>query len=366
MIQKLVWENVRHRPLRTLLSALLIAIPVTLVLTLVGLSRGMLEDHRRRTQGVGADVLVRPKGASFMSGTTSAPIPEAMIAFLEKQPHVKLATGIVVQPLSGPFSTAAGIDLEKFTRMNGGFRFLSGGPFQQKDDVIVDQYFAQEQKVRAGDTITLMNRQWTVRGIVEPGVLNRVFMDLRHLQDLTGNTGKLGQIYLKLDAPENTDTVIASLKTLLEDYPIWSMKELATLYTMDNVPALRSFINVMIGIAMVIGFAVVCLSMYMAVLQRTREVGILKSLGASRAFILGMILREAVLLAAVGTVLGIGLTFAGNWLLATLAPSSFPPSTVPDWWPMALLISLGGAVLGALYPGMRAASQDPIEALAYE
>lgn len=366
MTQKLVWENLKHRPLRTLLSALLIAIPVMLVLSLVGLSRGLLEDSRRRSEGIGADIIIRPKGSSFMSGTTSSPIPEALVDFLARQPHVKVSTGIVLQPIAGPFSSAAGINLDQFNRMSGGFNYVEGGPFRGQDDVVVDQFYAREKNLHVGSKMTMMNREWTVRGVVESGVLQRVFLDLKRLQELTGNTGKVGTVYLKVDDPSNIESVIASLKEKLEDYPIWSMKELSSLYTVDNTPGLRPFINVMMGIAVVIGFAVVCLSMYMAVLQRTREIGILKAIGASRGMVLGLILREALLLATAGTIIGIGLSFGTTWALRTFAPSSLPPVAVPDWWPIAFAISLGGAVLGALYPGLRAANQDPIEALAYE
>ena len=324
MIQKLVWENVKHRPLRTLLSALLIAVPVTLVLTLVGLSKGMLEDLGRRAKGVGADIVIRPKGSSFLS-LGSAPIDERLIEkLLRKEPHVTFATGIVVQTLSNGLSSAAGIQLEEFNQMSGGFRFLQGGPFETPDDVLIDEYYAKETKAHVGGTMKLINRSWRIAGIVESGKLNRVFMDLHKLQDLTGNTGKVNQIYLKVDEAKNIPGVVAALKEKLVDYPIYSMEEFTSLLTADNIPALSKFIDVMIGISVFIGFAVVCLSMYMAVLQRTREIGILKSLGASKAFLLSIILREAVLMA------------------------------------------LAGAVLGALYPGLRAAGQDPIEALAYE
>ena len=98
MIQKLVWENVRFRPIRTLLSVLLIAVPVTLILTLIGLSRGFLDDSKQRSAGVGADVLFRPPGSSLMT-FSGAPLPEKLIELLAKEPHVALATGVVNQPI---------------------------------------------------------------------------------------------------------------------------------------------------------------------------------------------------------------------------------------------------------------------------
>jgi putative ABC transport system permease protein len=146
------------------------------------------------------------------------------------------------------------------------------------------------------------------------------------------------------------------------------MEEFTSLFTVENVQggALRNFIDVMVGIGVIIGFAVVLLSMYMAVLQRTREIGILKALGASRWFILKIILTEAVAMGFTGTVVGIALSFAVRALIALLYPASLTQAITPDWWPISCAISLVGVILGALYPGLSAARQDPIEALAYE
>jgi putative ABC transport system permease protein len=365
VIQKLVWENMKHRPLRTALSALLIAIPVTLVLTLAGLSKGMLEDSNRRNRGVGADIIIRPKGSSFLS-LGSAPINEKIVDVIRKQPHVAIATGMLLQTLGSALSSGAGIDLETFNRMSGGLDYLTGGPFGNSDDVIVDSFYAQQSKIHAGDTIELLNRKWRVSGIVKPGKLNRVFFDLRRLQDLTSNTGQVNLIYAKVDDPKNIPDTIAALKILLEGYQIYSMDEFTALFTAESIPALSEFTRVMIGIAIFIGFAVVCLSMYMAVLQRTREIGILKALGASRWYVLSIILREAVLLSIVGTFMGIAMSYGAKWLLQTFVPATFPPAVDPTWWPAAAGIALAGAVLGALYPGLRAARMDPIEALSYE
>ena len=366
MIQTLVWENVRHRPLRTLLSALLIAIPVTLVLTLVGLSEGILNESKRRANGIGADIVIRPKGSSFAANLSGAPIPEALVDFVRKQPHVGQATGIMIQSVTAPLLSAAGVHLDEFSRMSGGLRYLQGGPLKDPDDILVDREFARERELKIGSKLNAMNHDWNVVGIVEPGKLNRIFIDLNRLQELTANSGKISQIYVKVDRPENIDAVVQDLKSKLVDYPIYPMADFISLFTVDNFPALRSFINVMIGISVLIGFAVVCLSMYMSVLQRTREIGILKALGASRTFILRVIVREALILAGVGTVIGIIMSFIAKYALETFAPASLPPAIVAAWWPRAALIAVAGAILGAMYPGWRAAQQDPIEALAYE
>jgi len=332
------------------------------MLTLVGLSKGMLEDSVRRARGVGADVMVR--STSLMS-FSSASMPEKFEEFFLKQPHVRAVTGTVVHPIGG-VNSITGIDLRTFSEISGGFKYLDGGPFREPNDVIVDDYYARQNNLRVGSTVDLLNQNWRVRGIVEPGKLARIVVDRKVLQEATSNTGKLSTVFLKLDDPARTQEVIASLKQMLPDYSIYSIEELATLYSVDNVPGLKAFIGVIIGLSIIVGFLVVFLSMYTAVLERTREIGILKALGASPAYILNVIFRETTALALVGSVTGILLTYGTRWAVITFIPASLTQKIVPDWWPIAAGIAVAGALLGAMYPAWKASRQDAIEALAYE
>jgi putative ABC transport system permease protein len=268
--------------------------------------------------------------------------------------------------LGGGISSVTGVDLEAFNRMSGGFKYLEGGPFQAPGDILVDQYYARQHKVHAGGTVNVLNRDWHLAGIVEAGKLARIILPLGVVQELTGNTGKVSQVFLKVDRPENIAGVIAVLRAKLEGYSIYSMEEFTSLVSIDSIPALRPFIQVMIAIAVVIAFAVVCLSMYMAVLQRTREIGILKSLGASRGYVLELIVAEAVIMGIGGTLLGIAFSFGARWLITTLVPASLTQAIVVEWWPRAGAIALAAALLGSLYPGWSAARQDAIQALSYE
>jgi putative ABC transport system permease protein len=169
-----------------------------------------------------------------------------------------------------------------------------------------------------------------------------------------------------VDDPAHVDEVVASLKGRYDGYPIMSIAELKSLISVDNIPMLSAFLTIVMGIGVVIGFLVVSLSMYMAVLQRTREIGILKSLGATKGFVMGLILAEAFCLGLGGTIFGIALSFAARSAIHAVMPASLPQAIVYAWWPRAGAIALGAALLGAVYPGMLAVRQDPIEALAYE
>ena len=124
MVTKLVLENLKHRPIRTLLTVLAIGLQVTLVLTIVGLSRGLLEASKTRTRGFGADILVRPPGAAIM-GMSGAPMSEKIVDHVEKQPHVAMAQGVVMHPIGG-LESITGIDVAKFDKMSGGLDYIKG------------------------------------------------------------------------------------------------------------------------------------------------------------------------------------------------------------------------------------------------
>lgn len=364
MTNKLVLENLRFRPVRTVLSVLAIGIEVVMILTIVGISRGMIVDSQRRMRGVGADVLVRPPGSSPIS-LSSAPIPEKMVQFIERQPHVAMAVGAINYPVGG-LTVITGVDVAQFTQLSGGFHYIKGGPPRQPNDLLIDHYYAHQNKLEIGSPVQLMNRRWRVCGIYEEGKLARLVIPIGILQDLTSNAGKLSQIFVKVDNPADVGVVVTQLKAKLTGYQIYSLEEFMSLTSMDHIPGLAEFIGVVIGLSIIVGFLVVFLSMYTAVLERTREIGILKALGASPSFILSILMRETLILAIGGSLLGIGLSFVTRWLIMTLVPGSLSQYIVPDWWPIAGAIALAGALLGSAYPGWRAARQDPIEALSYE
>jgi len=217
-----------------------------------------------------------------------------------------------------------------------------------------------------GSTIRLMNHDWHVSGIFESGKLTRIAMKLSVLQDLTGNTGKLSQIYLKVDDPKRAQEVVDSLRKQLPDYNIYTMEEFTSLLTINSVGLLKDFIGVVIGIAVIVGFIVVSMAMYTAVLERTREIGILKSLGASSIYILNLLVRETLLIVIAGTMLGILLTYGTRWILMHAVPASLTQEIVYPWWPIAAGISIAGALMGVIFPAWKAVKQDVISALAYE
>jgi putative ABC transport system permease protein len=343
---------------------LAIAVEVAMMLTLVGVSHGTLDQSAQRARGVGADVWFRPPGSSAI-GLSTAPMSDKIPALLMQEPHVTFAMGTMVLPLSG-FDSMTGVDLEDFRRLNGGFRYLQGGPLVNDNDILVDDYYAKQKHLKVGDTLNVANHDWRVAGIVESGKLTRVAVKLNVLQALTGNPGHLSQIFVKVDDPSRAQEVVDALRVKYKGYQIYTMEEFTSMLTINSVGILKSFIGVVIGIAVVVGFIVVFMAMYTAVLERTREIGILKAVGGSSGLILNILLRETLVLALLGSVVGILLTYGSQWLMRYLAPASLVQETVYDWWPIATGIAIVGALLGAIVPGIKAVKHDVTEALSYE
>jgi putative ABC transport system permease protein len=356
---KLVIENLKNKPMRSLLSFLLIGVPVTLILTL------MLADAQSRQRGAGADIIIRGSQAKALINASGITIPAGMVDLVQRQPHVKLAMGVINDRVE-VIMLLTGIDMAKFNQMTGGFTYDQGGPLQGPDDILVDRLYADEHHLQVGQKVSVNSHEWRVAGVIEPGKMARLAVPMATLQDLDAASGKVGQIYVQVDDPADINLVKTQLSALMGGYTINTIDEITAMYNVDQIPAIKPFTVVVAAIGVVIGVTVVWLSMYMVVLQRTREIGILKALGASKPFILGIILIEATLLGVGGTILGIVFSYGAQWLIRALVPASFQMAIVYDWWPRVAVVTLTAAILGALYPGLSAARQDPIEALAYE
>jgi putative ABC transport system permease protein len=365
VLNKLIFANLTHRPVRTLLSVLAIAVEVTMILTLVGVSHGTLDSTKDRAKAVGADIMVRPSGSSVMSSLSGAPLSDKYLTLLMQQPHITFATGVVVQSIQFPDSVF-GIDFAAFNKMSGGFSYIKGGDPDNADDMVVDEDYAQKNHLRVGSKITLIAHSWNISGIMHSGKGARIAVKLSTLQEIEGTPGHLTMIYVKLDDSALADQVADQLKVALHDDQVYSMNALLSAYDVSNIGMLRDFIDVVIFVAMIVGFIVVFMAMYTAVLERTREIGIIKAVGGGSGLVLSILLRETVLLAVGGTLLGIVMTYGAQWMMKRFEPGSLVQETVYLWWAYAGAIAIVGAILGVIVPGVKAVQQDVTEALSYE
>jgi putative ABC transport system permease protein len=366
MMAELVVRNLFHRPLRTLIGVMAVAVEVALVVLIVGLTSGLLTETAKRIEGIGADIMLQPPAASVFIGLTGAPMPIKIGDKLKELKYVQSVAPALLQFSStGGIDVVYGIDPESFREVSGGFVFVEGHDMEGPDDLLVDDWAAKAKHIKVGDTYNLLNHNWHVVAIVEHGKGARLFVPLTTLQDLVGARDKASIFWLKCTRPEHTDDVMEEIRHLLPGYTVRPLRDLLSLMTSTNIPGLQSFIDAMIALAVCIGLLVIFLTMYTTVIERTRDIGVLKSLGANRAFIIRALLTESAVLCLFGIVAGIGLSYAVR--AAFLA--GFPTLSIlitTEWILKAGGIALAGAVFGATYPAWLASRKDAVEALAYD
>jgi putative ABC transport system permease protein len=363
-MNKLVVGNLVHRPLRSLISVFAIAIEVIMILSISAILMGKLDGFKTRQNGIGMDILVRPNTASNLIGMSPAGASIKVADVLAKIPHVAVAAPVNVQ-INSSLDTIYGIDFKSFNALLP-FVFLSGTPFQGPDDVILDDYSAAGKKV--GDTVIILNHPFRLSGIVAHGKGGRKFLPITTMGSLTGTEGKATMFYLRTEEPPKYQEEVrkAILATDgMNTYTVATADEYLSSISPARLPGFNIGLEVVIGIAVVIGFLVIFQSMYTAVMERTREIGVLKSLGASRSYIISVVLRETGLLAVAGIAVGV----ISSYILSIVLQNRFPTLdfviNLPYVW-KAIVIAFVGSMLGALYPAAKAAAKDPIEALSYE
>ena len=368
-MNKLILGNLVHRPLRSIISAFAVAIEVIMILSIAAIMFGMLNASRNQQVGVGGDMMVHPGASTALMATSAAAADIRVGDVLRRLPHVEVVSPVNIKlNTAGSVENIFGIDFQSYDALRP-FVFKAGTPFQQPFDIIIDDLQAASGKgLHVGDIVKALNHNFRVCGIVEHGKGARKFIPLATMDAIDGNPGKATLFYIRTESvPKYEHDVRREILSTpgLENWSVQTTEELISQLTPERMPGFNIALNVVIGIAVVIGFLVIFQSMYTAVMERTREIGILKSMGAGRAGIISVVLRETGLLAVVGVVLGVGTTY----LLRTVLRARFPTLSfeiTARWVLSAVIIALAGALFGALYPALKAARKDPIDALSYE
>jgi len=352
--------------MRTFISIMAVGVEVALVVLIVGLTSGLLTETAKRIEGIGADIMLQPPAASIFLGFSGAPMPIKIGQKLAELKYVQAVAPALLQFNSaGAAEVVYGIDPDSFRAVSGGFIFLAGHDMEGPDDLLVDDWEAKAKHIKLGDTYNLLNHDWHVAGIIEHGKGARLFVPLPTLQDLVAANDKASIFLLKCTRPEHTEDVTEEMRHLLPGYTVRPLKDFLSLMTSTNIPGLRTFIDAMISLAVAIGLLVIFLTMYTTVIERTRDIGVLKSLGADKKFIVRSVLTESAVLCLFGIAAGVGISYAVR--AAFLA--GFPTLSIQitaGWILRAGAIALIGAIFGASYPAWIASRKDAVEALSYD
>ncbi|MFQ3582448.1 MAG: ABC transporter permease [Chloracidobacterium sp.] len=367
-MQSLAWANLQHRPARSLATVFGVAVGTVLVLLTTGLARGIIAERAEREARVGAHVMVRPPG-SFGGGVVSnqPAYPLDKIPRMAAIPGVRAVVPAIQYALPSDsgigFRLLEGVPWPDYAAMSG-VQIVAGRAPQGPDEIVIDQEQARSRGFELGARVTLSKHAFTVVGIYAPPSGARIKAPLETLQSMLEAPGRCSLVFVQCQAAGEQEAVYQRLREAFPTDQIIFMRDLPSLYA-GGLPALDTFLRVVVGLSLIISLLIVSLAMYTSVIERTREIGILKSLGATNTFILLAIEQEALLLSSLGAVLGIGLAYLGRWWIVSF--TAFRAIEFdPVWFATVAVVALIGGGGGALYPAWRAMRLDPVEALRYE
>ena len=366
LMDSLVLSNIAHRPARTAVSILGTGVGVLLIVFTVGLAHGVLHERGRRESNIGAEIMIRASGTIGLAGGSQFRIPAAHAAELALIQGVRAATpiGQTFDKSDSGFGQRLidGIEYDEYANL-ARISIREGRKLELGDEAIVDPEWKERRHANIGDTVQLFERPFKIVGVYEPPGGGRIKIPLRTLQEQEGAENKASAILIACVDPAMQDEVAARiLQRFPEDQLIFT-RDLPEIYA-SGVPALNVFIKVVVGVAAAISVLVILLAMYTTVTERTRQIGILKSLGMSKTAIAWVIEQEAIIVSVLGVVVGVLLTKLAQ--LIVTRTTSLTIEIEPRWVLIALAVGLLGGTIGALYPALRAARQDAVEALSYE
>jgi putative ABC transport system permease protein len=340
-MENLITANIRSRPTRTIISILAVALGVILLLVVGGFAKGTLNDYLDRTMSLGADFVFQSAGSSIFYALSDATLNEKIADKLLEVPGVEAVTPVLSKLSASYFGLIFGIE------------------------VIIDRAYAESKNLSPGMTVDILDHQFTISAICRAGAIVRVFVPLETFKKLNGTPDKVTIMFIKAAPGANLDEVYQALRERFKGYSIIRADNPDLLLAEARLPGLREFRWILVAVSMMLSFMVILLAMYTTIFERTREIGILKSLGASQHFIVSMILKESAIICSLGSLLGIVASEIIREIIITRFPMLQVAMTVEDWI-RGLILGLLAGTLGAMYPAYKAARMDPVKALSYE
>ena len=363
---ELVLANLRVRPFRTLISIIGVALGVVLVILFTGLARGMSNDMAKRASNWKAEIVFTRPGAMELT-SSNASVSTAYAAKLQAIEGVASTVPVIryITPNSNQrwgVQQIDGVDWQTFAAMNE-MEIVAGRAANANDEVILDERYVKQENVKLGDKIELFGKQYTSVGIFSPPSGARIKMSLGAMQTALEAPNKCTYILVKIKDGANVEDVAARINQTLPGNKINLTRDLI-IDAQDRIPALNTFLKVLVGLGAFVSTIFVLLSMYTTITERRKEIGILKSLGASKSFIIRVIEGEAFMIGVLGVLLGFAVSIAVSYIIARSFDLQFEFSR--NWILTAIAIAVGGSLFGALYPAWKASAIDPVEVMVNE
>ena len=403
----LALANLKRRKLRSAISVLAITFIVMMMVTVFALANGLTDDVGQRMSNVQAELIVVPKGANLavIEGEGFGPKAPAAIAAIKVNglPAVEAAIPVYIKKvkMGGQDQRIYGVDPAQWRYFASQRRIVVGkllddrfekivrAKLDPKDfyydprtvtdkqlagglQILIDKRLADVHDSRltsggfetADRTVNIKEHDFKIVGVVESGVIGRVFMPIATMRHVyAGGQQHSTLLFVKLNEGVDRDEAAKAIEEKTHQTVLVTEKIGQQLR--DDMRLLFIALNSMTGISLFVGLGVIVLTIYTMILERRREIAILKSLGAGTFLILRQVLTESLLLCVPGALLGLALSYGIATGLMIWKPL-FTVVITGKLWALALGGGVGVSVLAALICGMSAARQDAVAILSME
>ncbi len=360
-------RNLLRRRTRTMLTSLGIGVAIAAIVTFEGIAEGFIADFNAMATGSQTDLMAIEADASDMGYSA---IDERVGARLLSLEEVTAVSGVGFAFTSideTPVFLMMGYHPREFGIRH--YKIVDGQPLATNHQMIVGRKTAEALGLEVGDTLRVLESTFRIVGIYETGVAweeSGAVITLRDAQRLGGRPHQVSMYGIKVRDPKKIEEVQAYLNGHFPEIQVSLSSEFAE--TLPDMQRMEMAMDQIVGMAVFLGAVGMLNTMLMSVLERTREIGVLRALGWRRGQVVGMILREALVLGLLGGVLG---TLLGMGLVLALQQIPMVGGMLaPRYSPALLLqvaaIGLTAGVIGGLYPAWRATRMRPVEALRYE
>ena len=379
------FKNLIRRRTRSILTVLGVAIAIAVLYSLFQFQQGYQSQLKGELGAMGAQVMVVPKGCPYEAATIALHggkwpryMDEGLLAKVKANPGVAQAAGIIMDAVTGADGRNMiflGIDKD-YMALRPAWK-IQGSWFDSDSAVIVGSTVAEELGLKPGSAFTISGKP---NQLHVSGVLNRtntqddgfVFLPTRTHQAIFDLKGKLVVILIKAKQVDKTDDLVASLRAAEVDMNVFPLSELLGTIT-QLMASTRVFVSAIVIIALLIGGMGVLNTVLMAVFERTKEIGMMKAMGASASDVFKLVWAETILTTVVGGIAGVVIAIASARLVETIIRGMIPfapkGSLIGISVPTLLgcmLLSLVLGLLAGFYPALRASSVKPVEAIKAE
>jgi len=360
----IAWRNLFHDKLRFAISISGVAFSVFLILVLLGLFRGWHEKIVGYIASTHADLWILQEGGDDFFNSISV-LPVAYKDTIKENPNVKEVYPLIGRQTSFEIDKGAVrlyiIGYDPHDGVGGPFKIIRGVPTPGKGEIIIDKVFANTKEINIGDTLRILEKDLRVVGIAEGGdlvFLQFAFMERKEAEELLRMPEMVNFYIVTLNNSSSSSSVISDLEDKLENISVVTQAEYITSNQREINEIFIPILTVLVIIGFLVGLTVVGLMTYTSTIEKSKEYGILKAIGASNAYLYKIIIQQSFLTGLVGFFVGVGLTIITKLLLENIVPQFVIEMLAKDVG-LSLSLILIMSIAAAYVPMRRIARIEP-------